>query len=249
MGHHEANVAEIFVSLQGEGAHVGRRHLFVRFAGCPLRCRYCDSPGSLEPRETCRVAWGEGRCGAVSNPMAVAQLDEIVARRAAEEPQLRALVLTGGEPLAQAGVLAEWLPGRAIRIPVLLETAAILPAKLERVLPWIDIVGADIKLPSNSGEPARWAEHEACLRMSAGRDLYVKILLDETTDPGEVEAAVRLVGSVSRGIPVFLQPITDPERESLCIGPQMIERFYRRVAGLGVEVRVVPQVHKILGMP
>jgi len=249
MGRREANVAEIFVSVQGEGAHVGRRHLFVRFGGCPLRCRYCDSPGSLVAAETCRVAWGDGKNEVRANPITVDQLDELVARRAAEEPQLKALVLTGGEPLVQVGFLADWLPSRSTRMPVLLETAAILPAQLGRVLPWVDIVGADIKLPSNSGEPARWSEHEACLRMSAGGEVYVKILVDEATDPGEIETAVRLVASVSEDIPVFLQPIADRERGRLCIGPQTLERFYRRVAGLGVEIRIVPQVHKILGVP
>ncbi len=40
-------LSEIFVSFQGEGLHVGRRHLFLRLSGCHLRCRYCDTPGSL----------------------------------------------------------------------------------------------------------------------------------------------------------------------------------------------------------
>jgi len=214
-----------------------------------LRCRYCDSAGSLVPAEACRVAWGDGKNDARPNPIDVGQLDDLVVRRAAEEPQLQALVLTGGEPLVQADFLTRWLSSRSIRIPVLLETAAVLPAQLERVLPWVDILGADIKLPSNSGEPARWAEHEACLRMSASTEVYVKIPVDEATEPGEIQRAVRLVASVSEGIPVFLQPITDPELGRLCIKPQALERFYRGVAGLGVEIRIVPQVHKILGVP
>ena len=89
-----------------------------------------------------------------------------------------------------------------------------------------------------------WGEH-----YGADRELYVKILVDEGTDPGEVEMGVRLVGSIREGIPVFLQPITDPEHGRLGIGSSTLERFYRRVAGLGVEIRVVPQVHKVLGVP
>ena len=54
------NVSEIFVSFQGEGLHAGRRQLFVRFAGCPLRCRYCDTPESLVPVPECRVLGPDG---------------------------------------------------------------------------------------------------------------------------------------------------------------------------------------------
>lgn len=36
-------VNEIFYSIQGEGAHVGRPALFVRFSGCNLNCPFCDT--------------------------------------------------------------------------------------------------------------------------------------------------------------------------------------------------------------
>lgn len=36
-------VTEIFESIQGETTHAGRPCSFVRFSGCDLRCRYCDT--------------------------------------------------------------------------------------------------------------------------------------------------------------------------------------------------------------
>ena len=36
-------VNEIFYSLQGEGKNTGRAAIFVRFAGCNLRCPFCDT--------------------------------------------------------------------------------------------------------------------------------------------------------------------------------------------------------------
>ncbi len=243
-----ANVSEIFASVQGEGLHVGRRHLFVRFGGCPLRCRYCDTPESLLPVDHCRLTFADGGTEQRPNPLAVDELDRLVAARAQSETRLHALALTGGEPLAQTDFLVAWLPVRRVRAPVLLETAATMPAQLRRVLPWIDIVSADIKLPSSTGERERWAEHEACLRLAAGRDVYVKMVVDEDTDPREVETGARLVAGVGEDIPVFLQPATGSTGGDVRVRAETLGRLYERAARVGVEVRVVPQIHKILGM-
>ena len=47
-----APLLEVFASVQGEGAYVGEPQVLVRLRGCPLRCRWCDTPGSwgLGPR-------------------------------------------------------------------------------------------------------------------------------------------------------------------------------------------------------
>jgi 7-carboxy-7-deazaguanine synthase len=157
------NVSEIFVSFQGEGPHAGRRHLFVRFGGCPLRCRYCDTPESLLPVAECRILGPDG-ARRRANPLAPADLAEIVSALAASAPPLAAIAVTGGEPLLQADFLEGWLGGRREATPVLLETAGILPARLRRVLPWVEIVSLDFKCPSNTGERARWDEHEPASR-------------------------------------------------------------------------------------
>lgn len=36
-------INDIFYSLQGEGYNAGRAAAFIRFAGCNLRCRFCDT--------------------------------------------------------------------------------------------------------------------------------------------------------------------------------------------------------------
>ena len=73
-------IAEIFESIQGEGSRAGLPMMFVRFAGCNLRCSYCDTVYALEN-------------GAVMEP-------EAVLKRCLESPWKHTL-LTGGEPLLQ----------------------------------------------------------------------------------------------------------------------------------------------------
>ena len=45
------SIHEIFKSIQGESLYAGYPCVFVRLAGCDLRCAYCDTP----------EAFGEGR--------------------------------------------------------------------------------------------------------------------------------------------------------------------------------------------
>jgi len=244
------NVSEIFVSFQGEGLHAGRRQLFVRLGGCPLRCRYCDTPESLVPVAACRILGPDGP-ERRPNPLSPAALDEIVSRLAAAAPPLHAIAVTGGEPLRQADFLASWLAARTTTLPILLETAGILPARLGRVLPWITIVSLDFKCPSNTGERARWEEHEACLvaAVSAGREVYVKMPVDEATNPDEVAHGAALMARVAPAATLFLTPLTEAHTPTLTVGPDALERFQSLASRVHADVRVLPQLHKVLGIP
>jgi len=245
-----ANVSELFVSFQGEGLHAGRRHLFVRFAGCPLRCRWCDTPDSLVPVRECRILHVDGM-RTRRNPLSAEVLEEEVRTLRATSPPLHAIAVTGGEPLAQVEFLVGWLRGRSRELPVLLETAGILPARLERALPYVDIVSLDFKCPSNTGERARWDEHEACLRqaVAAGREAYVKMPVDEDTAPADVELGARLAATAGPGTPLFLTPLTAPEGTALQIRAATLEHLHALASRHHPDVRVLPQLHKVLGIP
>ncbi len=85
-------IHEVFWSAQGEGLRSGVPSLFVRLAGCSLRCPYCDT----------RAAWGKGRDTGVAE--AVAAIEALDAGQRGAQ-----VVLTGGEPLEQD--LAELVVG------------------------------------------------------------------------------------------------------------------------------------------
>jgi organic radical activating enzyme len=243
------NVTELFVSFQGEGSHAGRRHLFVRLGGCPLRCRYCDTPESLTPMPVCRILGPDGERSR-PNPLGPAELEAEVAALARHAPPLHAIAVTGGEPLLQAGFLVSWLEGRQAGLPILLETAGILPDRLRTLLPWVAIVSLDFKCPSNTGERARWEEHEACLRaaVAAGREVYVKMPVDETTVPEEVGRGAELLASVAGEVPLFLTPLTEPARPHSTITPTTLAELHAVASLAHRDVRILPQLHKVLGI-
>ncbi|MCX8072366.1 MAG: 7-carboxy-7-deazaguanine synthase QueE [Candidatus Binatia bacterium] len=242
-------LSEVFVSFQGEGAHVGERHLFVRLAGCNLRCRYCDTPGSLERHPVWR--WHEPSSGRVEerqNPVPVNELSQLVAYCRERDRALQMLALTGGEPLLQAKFLRALLAQGHLALPVLLETNGVLPDQLALVLPGVRVISMDIKLPSNSGERAFWDQHRAFLKLAKQCECYVKVLVDEQTSPDEVEAAAALVHEEAPAAPMFLQPIVDPEGR-LCIRTETLSALFSLAYRRHAQVRVLPQMHKFLRIP
>jgi organic radical activating enzyme len=245
-----ANVSEIFVSFQGEGVHAGRRHLFVRFGGCPLRCRYCDTPESLRPVERCRVLGPDG-VHERPNPLDMETLDAEIAALRSASPALHAVALTGGEPLAQTDFLETWLAAHRPPPRVLLETAGIWPQRLARLLPYVDIVSLDFKCPSNTGERARWDEHAACLEaaVAAGRDVYVKMPVDGGTAADEVAHGARLIAAAGASIPLLLTPLTTPDGTRLLIDGSGLERLHAVASREHDDVRILPQLHKVLSIP
>lgn len=237
-------LSEIFVSFQGEGRHVGRRHLFVRLAGCNLRCRYCDTPDSLVRTPGYTVYGAGGRVDRYSNPVSATDAATAIAGVFETDAPIDAIALTGGEPLMQSDFLAEVLATGKFSVPVLLETNGMLPARLRDVLPLIDIVSMDIKLPSNTGEPAYWSEHTEFLGLARGKDLYVKILVDQSTTDEDLEGAVALLAPA---VPTFLQPIVDPNGGPT-IDADRLSHLYAVARRSLDAVRVLPQTHKLLGI-
>ena len=70
-----ASLVEVFSSVQGEGPEVGRTTVFVRFGGCDLRCRWCDSPGTWRAVDEARLETAPGaRYSRLANPIGVDDL-------------------------------------------------------------------------------------------------------------------------------------------------------------------------------
>lgn len=121
-----------------------------------------------------------------------------------------------------------------------------LPDRLASVLPWIDVVSMDVKLPSNTGEEPFWDEHARFLEMARGR-VYVKVLVDDQTRPAELERAAAVIQRIAPETPLFLQPISDPEGRITTDGPAL-EAFFRLARERLADVRISVQMHKLLSI-
>ncbi|HEY8336646.1 MAG TPA: 7-carboxy-7-deazaguanine synthase [Tardiphaga sp.] len=140
-------VKEIFLTLQGEGAHAGRAAVFCRFAGCNLwsgreqdraaaTCQFCDTDFV-------------GMDGTLGDRYATADhLADVIAGQWTAGAHNRYVVLTGGEPLLQVdAALIEALHGRGFSIGVETNGTVAAPDGID----WICVspkAGAELRIRS-----------------------------------------------------------------------------------------------------
>jgi 7-carboxy-7-deazaguanine synthase len=146
-------ITEIFTSIQGESDLSGWPTVFIRLTGCPLRCRWCDTPYSFHGGEWMR-------------------LDEIVA--AVRQASVRHVCVTGGEPLSQKRCLGLLVALCDAGFTVSLETSGAL--SVAEVDPRVVKV-LDLKAPgSHEVERNDWSnlahlqQHDQIKIVLAGRE-------------------------------------------------------------------------------
>jgi len=224
-----AFVSEIYSSVQGEGLCAGERQIFLRLAGCPLRCDYCDTPESLTSEGHPLLSVGE------------------VFNKVLEESRIsgaKTVSLTGGEPMAQARFLKEILPLlKNGGFQIYLETAGVHADFLREIVGLCDVIAMDIKLPTATGK-SFWREHADFLSVG-GEKIFVKIVLEEKSALDEFEQALSLLKSV-RPIPkLILQPVTPVDDLVKSPSAEQIASFYSRARRELPFVLVMPQQHPL----
>lgn len=75
-------INETFYSVQGEGFHTGKPAFFIRFSGCDIGCKWCDSKDAWDPENSIKRT--------VKSLIEEANLN-----------LCETVVITGGEPLMQ----------------------------------------------------------------------------------------------------------------------------------------------------
>lgn len=226
-------VQEIFPTLQGEGPYAGVPSVFVRLAGCNLRCWFCDTDfesGTLHllPDEA---------------------LAAVLAERA--ECPRNLVVLTGGEPLRQNIVpFLDWVFGAGLSVQI--ETAGtVWVPGLERFFANRDpiTIVCSPKTPKIHPMVERYCEHYKYIVSFANMsfDAARGIPLNDTQQRASIghyrEPLFFPDQDQKERATVWLQPCDeqDPtsnkENQALCIGLAMKHGY-----------RLSLQQHKVLGL-
>lgn len=222
-----ARISEIFESIQGEGILVGVRQLFIRFCGCNLNCYYCDT---LKESEFC-VDHVNGRTS--KNPVSLEYVQKII-----DSARVHSVSLTGGEPMLHA----EFIRSLQKTKPFYLESNMGLPEKAKK-LKFVDYVAGDLKVRESKNADyedllERTFESFKILRNTRKRKTFCKIVLPSDFNAEEVlNSAMQIKDYVECFV---LQPVFGSRLEN-------IFKLQSKMIEFG-DTRLIPQVHKFLGV-
>ena len=184
-------VKEIFLTLQGEGAHAGRAAVFCRFAGCNLW-------SGREQDRSSAVCWFcdtdfVGTDGSLGGRYATAgQLADAIAVQWAGEDANRYVVLTGGEPMLQVDApLVDALHARGFTVGVETNGTILPPEGLD----WICVspkAGADLLVRNGHELKLVFPQAEATPEKFAGL-AFERFSLQPMDGPDVVENTARAV--------------------------------------------------------
>ena len=217
---------EIYKSIQGESSFAGLPCIFVRLAGCNLRCSWCDSEYTFTGGYK------------LSEDQVVAEIEKLA--------PVRLIELTGGEPMLQERELIPLMERLlASGYELMIETSGERP--LERVPSAVHKI-VDVKCPA-SGEGGSFRESNLdCLTV---RD-EVKFVVANRTDYEFARGFIRQHEVATRAGHILLSPAfsktPSPERrtENYLLDPRELVEWMLADA---LPARLSLQIHKFVWEP
>jgi organic radical activating enzyme len=237
----QAPVREVFCSVQGEGPYVGVRQAFVRFVGCNLSCDYCDTPDAKKSSQKCRVEVTPGKRDFTQlvNPVDNEKIEAVIEKYGT----VHSVSLTGGEPLLHA----DFIRALDVNAPIYLETNMTLPEEAEKV----KNVAGDFKLRDAFKDSNYEELREATIkcyrifRSKGDRDCFCKVVVQRSTRMDEVlENAEAIKNYISC---LIVQPVTPLRKATVRPLNTWVLELQKKLADVGMGVKVIPQTHKIWG--
>jgi 7-carboxy-7-deazaguanine synthase len=200
-------INEIFYSLQGEGFLAGVPSVFVRLAGCPLRCRWCDT----------KYGWDETAGAHYS-------IEKIV--QTVEQYQSKFVVITGGEPMISSDLpeLAKKL--KTCNKHITIETAGIvfipdLPCDLMSISPKLSNSTPDAPELAAIHEDSR-LDTAILGELIDNYEYQLKFVICSQDDLPEIEETIESIGNVNSE-KVMLMPQAGTREELLANSPMVAD--------------------------
>ena len=231
---------EIFTSVEGEGILYGTKTLFVRLAGCPFTCFYCDTKESL-PLDS-------------GTEYSIEDANKLIDSNL--KKQTYKVNFTGGDPLIQheaVALLAKHIQEK--KIPTYLESSCFDVDRFDHVLPFIDIVKIEFKTKDSDFVDAKHYDKfightMKCLQSSvkSKKTTYIKVVVSSKTQPNEFAKLVKEIFDIvsKNDLDGFIiQPTYGISEPSL----DLLLELYDLVYPYFIDVKVVPQLHKFIGAP
>lgn len=234
-----ARVSEIFTSIEGEGIFVGKKTLFIRFSGCHLKCRWCDTKYAL-PLDS-------------GTEYQINEIEDLIIREL--QPFTYKVNFTGGEPLLQTDaviILADFIK-KQTNLKTYIESSCFDSELFSKVLPYIDICKIefktdDSKVVENEVYDSLLLNEIKCLELAveSNKTTYIKIVLTNSTN---LESFKNLVYNISKKIRAsdivgfIIQPSHGVDQPTV----NKLLDTYDIVQPMFPEVRIIPQLHKEIG--
>ncbi|MFO7991645.1 MAG: radical SAM protein [Thermoplasmata archaeon] len=211
------DVCEIFYSIQGEGILIGLPTVFLRTSGCNLRCTWCDT----------KYAYEKGIEYSIDE--LVDELHGFPSKR---------LCITGGEPMLQDDLI-ELIDELQGQFDISVETNGSLD-----ILPLVErdiMVSMDYKTPSSDMTDKMLEEDLKKLRE---RDQLKFVINDEV----DYEFAKKVLENADVQSEIVLQPTagTTEDVSYSSYGPDKLKRIAAWVMRDALDVRILPQLHKVI---
>jgi len=221
----KGKISEVFESIQGEGVYLGERQIFVRFFGCNLECRFCDTRLNTffecEPEE----------------------LFEMIKKYPRD---YHSIAFTGGEPLLQKDFLKAVLElTHSAGYRNYLETNGTLFVELKEIIDYVDIVAMDLKLASSTGMENYWRAHRHFLEIASRKEVFLKAVICTSTEEEDLLDGIKLIKEILKAPILVLQPNSYEDRISL---DRKLERFRDICINENIPACIIPQVHKVIGV-
>ncbi|MBQ3033810.1 MAG: 7-carboxy-7-deazaguanine synthase QueE [Deferribacterales bacterium] len=229
-----AYISEVFSSVQGEGRYIGYRQIFIRLTGCIFDCPYCDT--DFTAKKLVEIGTHKMTNPVYSDSFSKAILEEF------DTSSIHSFSFTGGEPLLSPDFLEEcaiYLK-KATNKKIFIETSGLVTKEIERFDGLADIMSVDIKTHSEKV----LANIDILLKTLTNLKLseyYLKLILPMGFSENLLEEVCERLSYY--GVRQIIAQPVDNVIDSKGIDV-LFDVFYKN----NIEVRLIPQSHKLLGI-